>query len=66
MIWAYFLIAFKDSHKETPFKPIGRSTIHTDDSGFALLPCVCHGEAPLLVDVVVEQHASQQAWRVAG
>lgn len=44
----------------------GSSIIRTGDSGFALLPCVCHGEAPLLVDVVVEQHATQQAWRVAG
>lgn len=35
-------------------------------SAAAALPCVCDGEAPLLVDVVVEQHAAQQTWRVAG
>lgn len=29
-------------------------------------PCVCNSEAPLFVDVVVEQHAAKQSWRVAG
>lgn len=31
-----------------------------------VLPCVCDSEAPLFVDVVVEQHAAKQSWRIAG
>lgn len=27
---------------------------------------MCDGKAPLFVDVVVEQHAAKQTWRVAG
>lgn len=27
---------------------------------------MCNSEAPLFVDVVVEQHAAKQSWRVAG
>lgn len=27
---------------------------------------MCNSEAPLFVDVVVEQHAAKQSWRIAG
>lgn len=62
--WAYFFYTKK--RKKKPQLNVGFGTVHTSNGGFALLPCVCHGEAPLLVDVVVEQHASQQTRRVAG